>query len=177
MIVGGVNVGGASVSVGAGEGVSWVRVGDGAGLALRVRVGLGDTVVLGDEDGVALRGGGFGAVFVVVRCGSGASAVDGSGAGDTAAGEPDGDGDDATTTGGALCGVPPNDQPTRPAATPAGTPQIAIHTETGTRRRRRCEAGAASGSGGVSPARRPPMMSVRSVSFTRSPHRGLQRPR
>lgn len=101
MIVGGVNVGGTSVSVGAGEGVSPVRVGDGAGLAVRVRVGLGDAVGLGDEDRVAFRvGDGFGVVWAVVRCGSGASAVDGSGAGDAAAGESDRLGDDATAAGG-----------------------------------------------------------------------------
>lgn len=100
MIVGGVNVGGASVSVGAGEGFSSVGVGDGAGLAVRVRVGLGDAVGRGDEECLtSWVGDGFAAVCVAVRRGDGVSVVDGSDTGASAAGELD-DGDDTTAAGG-----------------------------------------------------------------------------
>jgi hypothetical protein len=135
VIVGGVNVGGAPVSVGAGEDVSWVRVGDGAGLAVRGRVGLGDAVGRGDEDRVAFRvGDGVGAMCVAGRRDDGESAVDGSGAGDTATGESDEDGDDATAAGVLLPEGAVSDQAIN--VTPASsTPPTAAHAHRGTSRR------------------------------------------
>ena len=141
VIVGGVKIGGTSESVGAGEPVSWVWVGDGAGLA--VRVGVGDAVRLGDGRWLVSRvGGGAGAVCVALSRGD-VSVVDGSGAGGTAPGDPSGvNGDDATEVGGLSCGVPPSAQPTKPAATATGTPQIATHAHHGVSRRlRRCTPG------------------------------------